>query len=178
MTDNNDAPTMAAEGNSDQNQAAGSEPKFAVKQLYLKDASFESPMGIRGVARLREAKAHQDLNTKITRLDEKHVEVVLKFTITVKLPDDQIVYLVEVHQAGLFLASDIDGQNFQHLVASVCPQIIFPYLREAVDNLVTRAGFPALVLPPINFDAVYAQVRAQEAQKAHEQSQQEKVSEH
>lgn len=134
-------------------------PRFALKRIYLRDASFESPLGMQGLSSISKANISQDVSTEFARIDSKHVEVLIKLTVIVKLPDDdKVIYLVEVHQAGLFEIEGITGHQVQHLIGVVCPQTIFPYVRETVDSLVIRGGFPPLALPPINFDAAFAEV--------------------
>ena len=95
-------------------------------------------------------------------------EVTLTLTVTVKL-GEETAFLVEVQQAGLFTVAGIEGQQLAQVLNTTCPQILFPYAREAIDNAVTKGSFPALMLPPINFDALFAQAVAQakaEAEKS------------
>lgn len=140
--------------------AQGAKPQFAIKRVFVKDLSFESPQGAKVFLTQWQPKVSQDLNTHIDKLDDKHFEVVLKLTITVKMEDDKTAFLAEVHQAGIFEVSGIDGMPLQHLLTSGCPQILFPYARETVDSLAVRGGFPPLALPPINFDMLFAQAAA------------------
>ncbi len=77
--------------------------------------------------------------------------------------EEQAAFLVEVHQAGIFTVKDFQDPQLEQLLATVCPNILFPYAREAIDNLVTKGSFPALMISPINFDALYAQQKAQQA---------------
>ncbi|MDX5299031.1 MAG: protein-export chaperone SecB, partial [Gammaproteobacteria bacterium] len=106
-----------------------------------------------------------DLNTAHTRISDSQFEVVLSLTVTAKL-DDKVAFLVEVQQAGVFLAKGIEGPQLGQLLGAYCPNILFPYAREAIDSLVTRGSFPALMLAPINFDAIYAQAVAKQQQEA------------
>ncbi|WP_045855875.1 protein-export chaperone SecB [Teredinibacter purpureus] len=154
-----------AEENQNSEQAAASEgqagtPQFAINRVYVKDLSFESPQGAKVFTTQWQPKVSQDLNTQIDRLDDTHFEVVLKLTITVKMDEEKIAFLAEVHQAGIFEVSGVDGVHLQHLMTAACPQILFPYAREAIDNLANRGGFPPLNLPPINFDMLFAQAAA------------------
>jgi preprotein translocase subunit SecB len=104
-----------------------------------------------------------DLNTKSSRLDEEgNHEVVLTLTITAKL-EEQTGFLVEVQQAGIFFVSGIEGEALRQLLSTVAPTMLFPYAREAIDSLVVRGGFPALMIAPVNFDALYRQAVAQQA---------------
>lgn len=128
--------------------------QFALQRIYVKDISFESPMPITGRSQAQPG-VSQDLNTTVTKVSENHFEVVLNLTVTVK-QEEKTAFLVEVHQAGLFQVSGFEPPQLQHLLSSTCPTILFPYAREAVDNMAIRGGFPPIMLPPLNFDALYA----------------------
>ena len=141
------------QSNAEQNNAEKKPIQFAVKRIYVKDLSFEAP-AVADMTRWQ-PKVSQDLNTELSKVDDTHYEVVLKLTVTVK-QEEKTAFLIEVHQAGLFLVDNVEGQQLQHMLSSACPQILFPYVREAVDSLAIRGGFPPLNLPPINFDALFA----------------------
>jgi len=158
MADDNQAPEQAG---AEQASAEGNNPHFAIKRVFVKDLSFESPQGAKVFLTQWQPKVSQDLNTQVDKLDDKHFEVVLKLTITVKMEDDKTAFLAEVHQAGIFEVAGLEGVQLKHMLTSGCPQILFPYAREAIDNLAVRGGFPPLVLPPINFDMLFAQAQAQ-----------------
>ncbi|TVZ37288.1 preprotein translocase subunit SecB [Alteromonadaceae bacterium 2753L.S.0a.02] len=162
MADENQTP----EQEQNNPQPSGDQPRFGVKRIYVKDISFETPMGVQAFQTQWQPKVSQDLNTQVNKLDDNHFEVVLKLTITVKMAEDKTAFLAEVHQAGIFEVAGFDGQPLQHLLSSSCPEILFPYAREALDNLAVRGGFPPLQLPPINFDALFAQAIAQAKQEA------------
>ncbi|SMF22354.1 protein translocase subunit secB [Alteromonadaceae bacterium Bs31] len=153
MTEENQTPEQAAQGDAPQ-------PQFGIKRVFVKDLSFEAPQGAKVFATQWQPKVNQDLNTQVEKLDDLHFEVVLKLTVTVKMDDDKTAFLAEVHQAGIFEVAGLDGMQLQHALTSVCPQILFPYAREAIDNLALRGGFPPLALPPINFDMLFAQAAA------------------
>lgn len=155
MTDENTNTTGTPENGAEQ----GSQVQFVTQRIYVKDVSFESPNGLLSVQGWQ-PKVNQDLNTKIERVDENLFEVVLNLTVTVT-QDDKTAFLVEVQQAGLFTISGLEGQQLQHALSSHCPTILFPFAREAVDNLAVRGGYPPIMLPPINFDALYAQAVAE-----------------
>jgi preprotein translocase subunit SecB len=82
--------------------------------------------------------------------------VVLVLTVEATL-EEEPGFVVEVHQAGVFTAKDFEDVQLAQLLGTVCPNILFPYAREAIDSLVVKGSFPALMLAPINFDALYAQ---------------------
>ena len=152
---------MTEQANETAAAAENSENKveFSLQRIYLKDLSFESPMGARAIIREWTPKVNQDLATRITKLDDSHYEVVLDITITVK-DDNETLYLVEVKQAGLFFTSGLNEQQLAAVLNTHCPNILFPYVRETVDNVINKGSFPALMLPPINFDALFQQAVA------------------
>ena len=98
-----------------------------------------------------------DLNTRQKQLDGDFYEVVLTVSVTVKNGEDTTAFIAEVQQAGIFLIKNLDPSSMSHTLGAFCPNILFPYAREALDNLVVRGSFPALMLSPVNFDALYAQ---------------------
>ena len=159
---------MAEEQNTNEvAEAAADKPsqQFAMQRIYLKDLSFETPMGLDALRKTWKPQVNQELNTKTSKAGEDIYEVVLTLTVTVKL-EEETAFLVEVHQAGLFAIKGIEGQQLAQVLNSTCPNILFPYAREAIDSTLTKGSFPALMLPPINFDALFAQAVAQARQKA------------
>ena len=153
---------------SPEGEAAAPEKKiqFSTQRVYVKDVSFEAPNGLPTSTSGWNPKVNQDLNTQISRVGDDLYEVVLKVTLKVDFEDEKTAFLVEVHQAGLFGAAGMEAGQLQHLLSSQCPHIIFPYAREAIDSLVVRGGFPPLMLPPINFEALYAQAVVQSRKQA------------
>lgn len=140
--------------------------QFALQRVYLKDMSFESPMGVKAFMKEWKPSVNQELNTKTTKVDAENYEVVLTITITVNL-GEETAFLVEVQQAGLFHISGLPDQALPQLLNTACPSILFPYARETVDNVVVKGSFPALMLPPVNFEALFAQaVQQAKAQQA------------
>ena len=141
-------------GAADQEQPTG--PQFALQRIYLKDSSFESP-GSPGVFQGQwTPKINFDIKSKHEKLQDDFFEVVLVLTVEAQV-DEKAAFLVEVHQAGLFAAKGFDESQLENMLATVCPTILFPYAREAIDSLVLKGSYPALALAPINFDAIYAQ---------------------
>lgn len=136
------------------------QPQFAIQRVYLKDASFEMPLGAEVFQKQWKPGINQDLNTKINKLNDETYEVVLALTISAKLEED-VAFLVEVQQGGIFTVKGMEGQQLAGVLNTTCPNILFPYARETIDNLVTKGTFPALHLPPINFEALFAQALAQ-----------------
>lgn len=156
---------MAEEQNGAAANAEAPKVQFAMQRIYLKDLSFETPMGAEIFKKQWKPQVNQELNTKTDKIDEDLYEVALTLTITIKL-EDETAFLVEVKQAGLFAIKGLEGQQLAQALNTACPQILFPYAREVVDNVVTKGSFPALMLPPINFDALFAAALNQAEQQA------------
>ena len=153
---------MAEEGTAAAQEAAAQQ-QFVTQRIYTKDVSFESPMTPNVFRQEWKPAVNVDLNTKSSRVDEEgNHEVVLTLTITAKL-EEQAAFLVEVQQAGIFFVAGIEDDALRQLLSTVAPTILFPYAREAVDNLVVKGGFPALMIAPVNFDALFRQAVAQQA---------------
>ncbi len=137
--------------------------EFAIQRLYLKDLSFETPMGADVFKEAWKPKIHLDVNTKNEQLEDDVFEVVLSLTVSAKMEEvDKTGFLVEVHQAGIFTCKGLKDDELRHVLSTVAPNILFPYAREAVDSAVIKASFPPLMLAPINFDALYQQALQQQ----------------
>jgi preprotein translocase subunit SecB len=130
-------------------------PQLALQNVYLKDCSYEAPNGPR-VDGNWNPQINLDLHTSANGLTPELREVVLTVTVAAK-QNDATIFLVEVKQAGIFLMRNLSEQDVKRAVSSVCPSVLFPYARAAVSHLVTQGGFPQFLLPPVNFDALYAQ---------------------
>jgi len=137
------------------------EQQFVMQRIYTKDISFESP-ATPGVFRKQwQPKINIDLNTKSDKIDDdNNYEVVLTITVTAKV-DDETAFLVEVQQSGIFFVKGFEGDVLRRLLGTAAPNILFPYARESIDTLVVKGGFPALMLAPVNFDALYQQALTQ-----------------
>lgn len=146
---------------------AENEAQFALQRVYLKDVSFEAPNTPQVFTKEWKPEVKLDLNTSAQKLDDSHYEVSIKVTVTAT-NQDETAFLVELVQAGLFVLANIPEDQQRPMLGALCPNILFPYLRENVDSLVVKGGFPALVLAHINFDALYQQRLAQEAEAADE----------
>ncbi|MDC0403787.1 protein-export chaperone SecB [Porticoccaceae bacterium] len=161
----------------EENQAAAAqeqkpEVQFALQRVYLKDLSFESPQGVKAFTTQAKPKVNQELNTKTAKIEDNLYEVALRLTVTVA-DGEETLYLVEVEQAGLFAVSGLEDQQLAQVLNTACPNILFPYAREAIDNTLTKATFPPLLLPPINFDALFATAVQQAQQKAQAEGEEE-----
>ncbi len=137
------------------------EPQFGIQRIYVKDVSFETPNSPALFAGQWEPEINLDLNSQAARLNEHAFEVVLTLTVTCKA-GDKTAYLVEVQQAGIFDMIGFREEQLGGMIGSFCPNILFPYAREVISDLVSKGSFPQLVLAPINFDALYAQHLAQQ----------------
>ena len=138
-----------------------SEKKIAIQKIYVKDFSFESPHTPDVFTKTNwSPKTNLNLRSSHTTGTDENHEVVLTITIEAK-EDEQTFFLVELQQAGLFHITGYDEAEFKAIVGSYCPNILFPYARESVANIVSKGGFPEFLLQPINFDALYAQGMAQ-----------------
>jgi preprotein translocase subunit SecB len=129
--------------------------QFSIQRVYLKDLSFETPQGAVAFQKQWKPKVNQDLNTKTKKIDEGVFEVALRVTITMA-DGEETIYIIEAEQAGLFTIAGFTDEQLPQILNTTCPGILFPYLRETLDNVVTKGSFPALLLPPINFDALFA----------------------
>lgn len=146
------------------------QPHFEIQKIYLRDASLECPNSP-GVflEQQWQPEANLQLTSKSEKLDDENYEVVLTVTLTVK-SGEGTAYLVEVHQAGIFLIKHFPEDQMDPLMGIGCPNVLFPFARETVADLVQKAGFPQHLLPPVNFEAIYAQ-QVQEAGTAASQPQ-------
>jgi len=142
--------------------------QFAIQKIYIKDVSFETPNSPQIFTENKKPEINIDLNTAVNVLNESDIfEVVLRITVTAKI-EENTAFLAEVHQAGIFNVSGFDKPNLDGMLGSYCPNLLFPYAREAISDLVTKGGFPQFLLQPVNFDALYAQHMQQQAQAAEE----------
>lgn len=133
------------------------QPQFALQRIYLKDASFEVPNAPRVFLQAWNPEISIDLATGMAQLEDgNHYEVTLSLTVTAK-NDNQVAFLVEVQQAGIFQAIGFPDEELAPLLGAYCPNLLFPYAREAISDLVGKGSFPQLLLQPINFDAVFAE---------------------
>jgi preprotein translocase subunit SecB len=127
-----------------------------LERLYLKDASFESPRSPAVFTERWQPEYQLDINTRTTGLGDDRFEVLLSVTLRAKTEGGKTAYIVEIQQAGVFLLKDLEEQALQRVLGTLCAGTLFPYVRESVDNLVVKGGFPAVHLAPVNFEALYA----------------------
>lgn len=139
--------------------------QFSVQRIYVKDISFETPMGAEVFKNKWEPKIQLDMNTKTNDIGDGHYEVVLSLTVTAKLADDKIGFLAEIQQAGIFHCIGFQPDQLRQLQGVNCPDILFPYAREALDSLAVKGSFPPLMLSPMNFEALFKQALSQQQQE-------------
>ena len=137
------------------------EAQFVLQRIYVKDMSFESPKAPDAFLQQFKPKINLELNSSHRSMSEDNYEVTLSVTVTATNEEEEVIYLVEVEQAGGFFIKGMEDDAFTQALGSFCPSVLFPYARETIDTIVIKGSFPALMLAPVNFDAVYAQAKAQ-----------------
>jgi preprotein translocase subunit SecB len=150
MPDTN--PAVGAEGAA----AAAQQAQFTVEEIYVKDVSFEAPKTPQVFNEQGQPQLSMNLNQKVGRLDGDAFEVILGVTLTCTL-NDKTVYLAEVEQAGIFGLSGFDDRTLDMMLGTYCPNVLFPYVRQSISDLITTGGFPPFYMQPINFEALYAE---------------------
>jgi preprotein translocase subunit SecB len=133
---------------------------FQIQRIYMKDMSFETPNTPSVFKKEWTPKVDLNLDCKHTALEPSIYEVTLSLTVTSKVEED-VAFLCEVKQAGIFSISGLAEQEMEHTLESYCPNILYPYAREAITSLVSRGSFPQLNLNPISFDAMFAERKRQ-----------------
>jgi preprotein translocase subunit SecB len=139
--------------------------QFGIQNLYVKDISFETPQSPQIFMEDWKPKMEYEISNNINHLEENYFEVVLNITVTVKV-EEKTAFLVEVHQAGIFVLSGFAQDHLNYMLNTYCPTILYPYARELISNLVTRGGFQPLLLAPVNFEALYAEQQQQQQAQA------------
>lgn len=140
------------------------QPQLGLERIYTKDISLEVPSA-EVFTRDWQPETDIKLATQAEKLDENHYNVVLTVSIHTK-NQGQTAYLAEVQQAGIFLLQNIPEAELPQLLSAYCPNILFPYAREVISDVVTRGSFPQLLLAPINFEHAYMMQQQEQAQNA------------
>lgn len=130
--------------------------KFEIQKIYIKDISLETPNSPKIFTQKWNPKTDVHIQTENNKLEENIFEVVITVTVTAS-QEENTAFLVEIKQAGIFLMQDFPTEQHGQLLGSYCPNILFPYAREAISELISKGGFPQLLLNPVNFDALYQQ---------------------
>lgn len=141
---------------STQQQPDAQAPQFEIQRIFVKDISFEAPNTPHTFVEEWKPEVTLNLETKSNRIQDNLHEVVLSITATVN-SNKKTAFLIEVHQGGVFMINGFPNDQLHQMLGSFCPNILFPYAREVVSDIVVRGGFPQLILAPVNFDALYAQ---------------------
>ena len=149
------------------NGSAAAAGQFSLQKIYVKDLSFEAPNApdvfIDDDADQVEPQIQLNLKNSHSSLSEDNVEVVLHASIHAT-QKDRTLFMVEIDQAGIFLIKGYGDEERKTLIGTYCPSTLFPYLRETISSLIGKGGFPAMLLQPINFDALFAQAQQEQAQ--------------
>lgn len=142
------------------------QPQLALERIYAKDISFEVPSA-KIFTKEWQPELNINLSSNAEQIDSSHYEVVLKVTVSAN-NQQETAFIAEVQQAGIFLMENIQQEQLPQLLGAYCPSILFPFAREAINDIVTKGSFPQLLLAPINFDAAFAEniARAQQEQEA------------
>lgn len=140
-------------------------PAFALQRIYVKDSSFESPRSPAVFQGQWSPKISFNLGSKAARIGDDLYEVVLTVTVEANI-EDNVAFLAEVHQAGIFTCAGLLDADLEQVLSAVCPSILFPYAREAIDALIIKGSFPPVNLAPVNFDALYAQSKQRQGADA------------
>ncbi len=157
MSESNETPTAPA----------ATKVQFLLQRVYTRDISFESPGAPAIFAQEWNPESNVQFTSGATRVADKQYEVVLQVTVTAN-NQGKTVYIAEVRQAGVFLIEGLDANALEQLLGTQCPNILFPYARATLTDMVARGTLPQLLLQPINFDAVFAEARRRREQKVAE----------
>ncbi len=136
------------------------QPLFAIEKIYVKDLSLEIPNAPSIFLERDTPEINMQLGSKNESIEDGLYEVLLTVTITAKIKD-KIMFIVEAQQSGIFRIRNVAADEIDPVLGIGCPNILFPYLREVVSDIVTRAGFPPVILSPVNFEALYQQKKAE-----------------
>lgn len=138
------------------------QPVFNIEKLYVKDMSLEVPNAPAIFLERENPQIDLQLNTQAAPVEDGVFEVVVTVTVTAKLQEkDKVLFLIEAKQAGIFQVRNLPEEEMETVLAVVCPNILYPYLREVVSDMAVRAGFAPVLLNPINFEAIYMQQKQQ-----------------
>jgi preprotein translocase subunit SecB len=137
------------------------QPTFSIEKVYVKDLSIELPNAPQCFLEREQPQVEVQLTTAGNAVGDDAYDVTLTVTVTAKI-GDKTQFLVEVTEAGVFRVRNVPEGDLGPIIAIACPNILFPYARETVSDCVSRAGFPPVILAPVNFEALYQQQAAQQ----------------
>jgi preprotein translocase subunit SecB len=146
-------------------QVASELPVFNIEKLYVKDLSLEIPHAPGIFLEREQPQIELQLHTNAAKIDEGVFEVTVTITVTATLLEiNKVMFLIEAKQAGVFQLLNLPAEEHESLLGVVCPNILYPYLREVVSDVAVRAGFAPVILNPINFEVLYQQQKQQQAE--------------
>lgn len=138
------------------------QPTFQIEKIYVKDLSLEIPNAPQVFVQTEQPQLEVQINSEAAQFAEGMFEVTVSVTVTARA-GERTVFLAEAVQAGIFAARNVPQADLEPLLGVACPNILYPYVRETISDLVTRGGFPPVLLAPVSFDALYAQRAQQES---------------
>lgn len=136
-------------------EAVKAQVQFRIERIFLKDGSFESPNAPEAFIKPWRPEIKVDINTRANAVGEDLQQVILSATVTATLEDNLVAFIVEIQQGGIFLIQGAAPRQLSQIIGIACPNTLFPYMREAMDNLVVKGGFPPLQLAQVNFESLY-----------------------
>jgi preprotein translocase subunit SecB len=136
------------------------QPQFSMEKIYVKDLSLEIPHAPKIFLERATPQIDVQLHTQAGSIEEGVHEVVVMTTVTAKI-GEKVMFLIEAKQAGIFRMSNVPAGELEQVLAVMCPNILFPYLREVVSDVAIRGGFAPVLMNPINFDVLYQQQKRQ-----------------
>ena len=148
-------------------QQENPQPSFQIEKVYVKDVSLEIPNAPRVFVEQVQPQLEVQIANAAQSFAENYYEVTVTATVTAKT-NERTIFLAEVAQAGIFSVRNVPAADLDPLLGVGCPTILFPYLREAISDLIVRGGFPPVLLSPISFEALYMQ-RVQQQQQQQQQ---------
>jgi len=144
---------------------APQQPTFQIEKVYLKDSSLEIPHAPKVFLEQNQPQLEVQINTGAESFAEGYYEVTVTATVTARV-GERTLFLAEARQAGIFQVRGVSEQELPPLLGIACPTVIYPYLRETIQEMVARGGFPPVILAPLSFEALYLQQQQQAAQGA------------
>ena len=144
--------------------AQNTQPVFSIEKVYVKDLSLEIPNAPQVFLERDTPQVDIQLHHNSSSVEEGVYQTTLTVTVTAKVKD-KTMFLVEAAQAGIFVVRNVPAQDMEAVLAIACPNILFPYVREVISDVVVRAGFPPVVLSPVNFEAIFQAQREQQQQQ-------------
>ncbi len=143
-------------------EAPNTQPVFTIEKIYLKDASVEVPNAPEIYLQREQPQIEIQLHNESKQIQDGYYQCLLTVTVTAKV-GEKTMFLIEAGQGGIFQIRNVPPADLEPVLAIGCPNIIFPYIRETISDLVSRAGFPSVLLNPVNFEALYQAKKQQES---------------